>query len=215
MDIALSWLRSVLLGALGGLGAFALAGWLSGTPPSALPAGQPQAAAPALVRQARLPSPEVDATTRELARRFIAEAAGASLYGAQAASLVRARSADADVQNLAAVLLHSHEAAWPGLQELAQDRGIALPQAPTGEQRATLMLLHDVAEHTRAHLFVRKVGVEGTLSEIARFEAALGALAIADPSLRRWIEQTLPSLRQRAALSQRLLPQVAERRPMA
>ena len=215
MDIALSCLRSVLLGALGGLGAFALAGWLSGTPATALPSAKPHAAAPALVRQAKLPSPGVDATTRELARRFIAEAAGASLYGAQAATLMRTRSTDADVQSLAAVLVHSHEAAWPGLRDLAQHRGVPLPEGPTPEQRATLLLLRDVAEHTQAHLFVRKVGVEGTLSEIARFEAALDALALADPSLRGWIEQTLPALRHRAALSQRLLPQVAERRPMA
>jgi predicted outer membrane protein len=216
MDNALALLRSVLLGALGGLSAFALAGWLGWMPP--VPAAdRPQAAAQAhpVVRQAGWSVADTDAPASEAARRFISEAARGSLYDAQAARLMHACSADAAVQDLAARLLRNHEAAWPALRTLARHHGVALPEAPTTEQRETLALLRDVTEHTRAHLFVRQLGVETAHSEIARFEAALRALDGTDAPLRGWIEQTLPALRERAALSQRLLPRVAGRRPMA
>jgi hypothetical protein len=202
MDNALAVLRSALLGALGGLSAFALAGWLGWMPP--IPAAdRPQAAVlmHPVVRQAGWPAADARAPASEAARRFIAEAARGSLYDAQAARLMHACSADAAVQDLATTL--------------AQHHGVALPQAPTTEQRETLMLLRDVTEPTRAHLFVRQLGVETAQSEIARFEAALQALDGTDAPLRGWIEQTLPALRERAALSQRLLPRVAGRRPMA
>jgi predicted outer membrane protein len=218
MDIALSTLRSVLLGALGGLAAFAFALWL-GWMPAARPALPSLSAQPAALvhsggAQARLSKTDL-APASETARRFIVEAAGASLYDAQAALVVQARATDAAVQDLAALLLRDHALAWPALDTLARSCGVELPAVPTAAQRQTLALMRDVAEHTRAHLFVRHVGVESTLSEIARFEAALEVLDDADASLRGWIEQTLPALRERAALSQRLLPRVAERRPMA
>jgi hypothetical protein len=99
---------------------------------------------------------------------------------------------------------------------MADRSGVALPTQLTPEQHRTLRLLRDVADHTRADLFVRKVGVEAALTEIARYELALDVLRHdADTPLRGWIEQTLPTLRERVALSQRLLPRVAERRPMA
>lgn len=216
MDNALALLRSVLLGALGGLSAFALAGWLGWTPP--VPAAQrPQAAAllHPVARQAEWSAAGARAPASEAARRFIAEAARGSLYDAQAARLMNACSADAAVQDLASTLLRHHEAAWPALRTLAQHHGVALPAAPTTEQRETLALLRDVTEPTREHLFVRQFGVETARSEIARFEAALQALDGTEAPLRGWIEQTLPALRERVALSQRLLPRVAGRRPMA
>jgi predicted outer membrane protein len=202
---------------LGGLSAFALAAWVGWMPaaPRSAPAPHDDSLVQPIGRASGVAVPEPPDWPAEVARRFIVEAAGGSLYDAQAARLVHAGSADAAVQALAATLLHDHEAAWPALRALAQRHGVALPEVPTPEQRAVLALLRDVAEHTRAQLFVRHVGVEATLAEIARFEAALEALDDADAALRDWIEHTLPSLRERAARSQRLLPQVAGRRPMA
>jgi predicted outer membrane protein len=213
MDNALALLRSVLLGALGGLSAFALAGWLGWMAPVTAADGSQALALHPVVRQAGWSA--AGAPASEAARLFIAEAARGSLYDAQAARLMHACSADAAVQDLATTLLRHHEAAWPALRTLAQHHGVALPAAPTNEQRETLALLRDVTEQTREHLFVRQLGVETARSEIARFEAALQALDGTDAPLRGWIEQSLPALRERVALSQRLLPRVAGRRPMA
>lgn len=221
MDIAVSGLRSVLLGALGGLAALALAAWL-GIAPTLPPSATARADAALQAVARRIEVSAVDATlpARETARRFIVDAAAASLYDAQAARLVRERSDDAAVQALAASVLREHETRWGALTALAQRHGVALPAAPSPEQSETLALLRAVAGPARERLFVRRVGVDAALAAIERFEAtraALGALGDGDGdgSLHGWIEQTLPALRERAALSQRLLPQVAERRPMA
>jgi putative membrane protein len=219
MDLALSALRSVLLGALGGLAAYGLAAALGlGTPAPVPPAAASAGTAAALQPVAAAIDDGrnwPDGPSHEAARRFIVEAADAWLFDAQAARLVHRRSGDAAVQALAASLLRDHRAVWPALEAIASQRGVALPQAPSRVQRERLALLGSVAEHTGARLFVRHVGVDGALAEIARCERALALLDERDEALRGWIAQALPALRERAALAGRLAIEVSERRPMA
>lgn len=213
MNTAFGGLRSVLLGAVGGLAAYALAAALG-----LAPAQRHEQAVPRLWESALQPVADLEERVSHeavVARRFVAATAATALYDAQAARLMQERSRDERVRALAQAVLQQHERTWPALQALAAQHAQALPHEPGARQRAALALLAGAAEGRGERLFVGQFGLDATLAEIARLEAALQApLAREDAALQAWIGQSLAALHERAALARRLLPQ-AERRPMA
>jgi predicted outer membrane protein len=213
MNTAFGSLRSVLLGAFGGLAAYALAAALG-----LAPAQRPEQGLPRLWESALQPVADLEelAPHEAVARRFVAATAATALYDAQAARLMQQRSRDEAVRALAQAVLQQHERTWPALQALAAQHAQALPHEPGARQRAALALLAGAAEGRGERLFVRQFGLDATLAEIARLEATLQApLAREDAALRAWIGQSLAALHERAALARRLLPPQAARRPMA
>ncbi|MBC5784065.1 DUF4142 domain-containing protein [Ramlibacter sp. USB13] len=168
----------------------ALAGPAAAAVPSAeaeRPAAQPLAAVP-LVRG-------------DL--QFMLAAAHAAAAEVQAAHVVLQRSVDPHVRAYAGELIEDHAAARQRLGEIAQRKGVALPDTPTQQQAYDVATLRGLAGEKLDQVFLQRLGVEAHREALAR--AHREAIPVdRDEELARFAQDRLPALQQHLRKAQAL-----------
>jgi putative membrane protein len=133
--------------------------------------------------------------------RFLKDAAAASRFQADAARMALARSNAPVVRSLAATLLDQQAANGGELVRLLHQRGMAPPML-ANSQRKVLNRLTRLQGPRFDREFLAQVALKSQQGEVLEYEKA--AATIADPDLKAWIEQALPSLRYRLATAERM-----------
>ncbi|CAN5664663.1 hypothetical protein BH11PSE7_BH11PSE7_20270 [soil metagenome] len=134
-------------------------------------------------------------------RVFIKEAAETARFEVDASQLALQNAASPKLRDFAGRLVRDHKASGAGLLRLAHARGLTPPMM-TGAHRKTLNLL------SRAHgagfdrVYLEKVGLQSRRDSINGFEMA--GNQVRDAELKRWIDATLPMLREQLAQAQML-----------
>jgi putative membrane protein len=149
----------------------------------------------------RLPGAASQLTTT--GREFVLQAAVDGVYEVQAAQLALGRAVDPRVKSLADMLVTQHLQANGELDVLMQAKGMTVPPNLPPDKLAKLQQLAALPAGPAFDIeFVRMVGVQDHLADIALFERA-SADAV-DPDLRRWIGGTLPMLHAHLSAAQAL-----------
>lgn len=140
-------------------------------------------------------------TTAE--REFVLQAAANGVYEVQAAQLALGRATDPRVKAFADRLVTQHLQANGELNMLLRAKAMVVPPELPPDRVAKLQELAAFpAGAAFDHGFLRVVGVQDHLADIAAFERASGDAA--DPDLRAWIVRTLPTLRAHLSQAQSL-----------
>jgi putative membrane protein len=134
--------------------------------------------------------------------RFLKDAAAAGRFEFDAGKLALSRSNDARVRSLAATLVNHHGAAQPRLQQMLNVRSMAPPMY-SNDQRKALNRLAKLQGAKFDREWMETVGLRSQQDSIAVYEKA--AQSARDPSLRDWIEQTLPALRWQLQTAERIV----------
>lgn len=138
-------------------------------------------------------------TTAE--REFVLHAAVDGVYEVQAAQLAVSRAVDPRVRSFADRLATEHLQKNGELNVLMQAKGMTVPPNLPADKLAKLQQLAALPAGPAFDVeFVRMVGVQDHLADIALYERA-SADAV-DPDLRAWIGQTLPMLHAHLAAAQ-------------
>jgi predicted outer membrane protein len=135
--------------------------------------------------------------------RFLKDAAATSRFESEAAHLALARSSDAGVRSFAATLINHHASAGNELVHMLHARGMAPPML-ANDQRKTLNRLGKLQGAKFDREFMAEVGLRYQQDDVQYFEKA--RLVAAEPSLKGWIERSLPTLRYNLATAERLAP---------
>jgi putative membrane protein len=107
------------------------------------------------------------------------------------------------VRAFAETLAREHAQAHGELGGLMRSKGVAVPTALPAEKTTKLQRLASLKPSVDFDMgFVRVVGVEDHRAAISRFERAQREAR--DRELRRWIDKTLPRLRDHLAAAQKL-----------
>lgn len=162
--------------------------------PAPAPAPAPAVAAVPAV-PAPAPAPAAPATTLSTAdQEFVAIAAGAGMYEAEAARLAVGRARNAQVRSYAQMLLDHHTSHNGELARLVGTKGARITQTmpPALQQRLDALSRLAGAEFDRE--FIRLTGVQDHTSAVAAFDRA--RTSVNDADLRAFIERSLPVLRQ-------------------
>jgi putative membrane protein len=136
-------------------------------------------------------------------RNFIHEAAATGLYEVEGGQMAAGRASQPAVRAFGTMLVMQHRAAHGELQSVARASGITLPINVEADKRSKLDRLAQLSGPAFDREFVRVVGIADHEVAVARFTAA--GRDVRDPSLRAWIEKTLPTL-QRHLQEARQLP---------
>jgi putative membrane protein len=140
-------------------------------------------------------------TTAE--REFVLHAAVDGVYEVQAAQLAVSRAVDPRVRSFAQMLVNQHLQKNGELNVLMQAKGMTVPPELPQDKVAKLQQLAALPAGPAFDVeFVRMVGVQDHLADIALYERA-SADAV-DPDLRAWIGRTLPMLHAHLAAAQSL-----------
>jgi putative membrane protein len=140
-------------------------------------------------------------TTAE--REFVLHAAVDGVYEVQAAQLAVSRAVAPRVRSLADMLATQHLQKNGELTVLMQAKGMTVPPNLPADKLAKLQQLGALPAGPAFDVeFVRMVGVQDHLADIALYERA-SADAV-DPDLRAWIGRTLPMLHAHLAAAQSL-----------
>lgn len=134
-------------------------------------------------------------------QRFLKDAAATSRFQADAARIALKRSTTPVVRSLAAGLLDQQLGDGEPLLRLLHQRSLA-PSMLANTQRKTLNRLARLQGRAFDREFLVQVALRSRRDELLDYERA--ATAIADPALKAWIEQRLPTLRYRLATAERV-----------
>ena len=134
---------------------------------------------------------------------FALYAASAGLAEIEGAQLVLKTTRRNEVRQYAEKLIREHQKSLDGLRRIVAPRGIALPAASTGRHADLVTKLGGVAGADRDEAFLTRFGVDAHKETIALFErhAAEGK----DPELKRYAQQTLPTLREHMTEAHKLI----------
>ena len=125
-------------------------------------------------------------------RSFINEAAGVGLYEVEGGQMAAAKGMQPAVRAFGTMLVAQHRAAHGELQAVARANGITLPINVEADKRSKLDRLAQLTGTAFDREFVRVVGIADHEAAVARFTAA--GRDVRDPSLKAWIDKTLPAL---------------------
>ena len=135
-------------------------------------------------------------------RRLVIEVAAGMVYPLEAARLAEQRTQHPQVLAYAALLVKEHTAAFDELQQLARERGLAVPEVPLPDQRRAVDALQSLTGEAFDQRFVQQIGVRQHEAVVGLCET-LAARAV-DAGLRGWAARQLPMLRQHLAAARRL-----------
>ncbi|MBA3772178.1 MAG: DUF4142 domain-containing protein [Ramlibacter sp.] len=142
-------------------------------------------------------------------RRFLKDATAASRFQTEASRLAMAKSGNARVRSLAALLLNHHTEATSHLLHMLHVRGMAPPMLENNQRKALNRLVKlQGAKFDRA--FMEELGLKLQQQDVQQYERA--SVAVRDPLLKSWIDQSLPALRHHLATAERTVP--ADTRPV-
>lgn len=132
--------------------------------------------------------------------RFLKDSAAASRFGHDAARMALARSGNANVRSLAAMLVNHYGASQATLEQMLRVRNMAPPML-ANDQRKSLNRLAKLQGAKFDREWMETVGLQAQQDGVAAFERA-GAV-VRDPQLRGWIARTLPAMRYQLATAER------------
>jgi putative membrane protein len=170
------------------------------TPDAPLPAPRPVVRLPVFAASSAAGAKPLSAQQRD-ERRFLKEAAASERFQADAARTALARSATPSVRSLATSLLAQQHPHGDELVRLLHQRAMAPPML-ANEQRRILNRLAKLQGHGFDREFLRQVALKSQQDEVRLYERAAGVTA--DPTLRAWIEHSLPDLKYRLADAERI-----------
>lgn len=145
------------------------------------------------------PLAAVPATSREV--EFMLQAARTNLAEIAAGHLGMQRGNDLSVRQYAQRLVQEHTVLQARLQEIAQARGIALPQLPSRHQRYVLDGLKPLSGETFDLAFLDRVGLD-MHAEAIRMYRLLTQVKGVRPDLRTYALEALPILQVHLDLAQ-------------
>ena len=125
-------------------------------------------------------------------RSFINEAAGIGLYEVEGGQMAAAKGTQPAVRAFGTMLVAQHRAAYGELQAVARANGITLPINVEADKRSKLDRLAQLSGAAFDREFVQTVGITDHEAAVARFTAV--GRDVRDPSLKAWIDKTLPAL---------------------
>lgn len=160
------------------------------------PVGGPPAAPSAVVNA-------VVSTLDTAESAFMQEIASNWLYEIEVSRLAASRSLDPRVRSYAELLARQHAQANGELGGLMRAKGLPVPVALPADKAAKLRQLASLRPSAEFDAgYVRVLGIEDHRAAIGRFERA--QREVRDRDLRRWIDKTLPRLREQLATAQKL-----------
>jgi putative membrane protein len=163
--------------------------------PDGVPRPQPKPSAaprPGTFAAASIPNVKRMSAEQREERYFLREAAAAGRFESEASRLALAKSQDPRVRAYATALIEHHTAAGTALQYMLQGRGMAPPMIGNAE-RKTLNRLAKLNGKKFDREYIEQVGLKHYPDDVQLYESA--ALSVADPMLKAWISNTLPTLR--------------------
>ena len=164
---------------------------------------KPQAPRPAFFAAAAAVNLKPMAAEQREERRFLKDAAAASRFQSEASRLALGKSNDAGVRSFAATLINHHAAVTTTLQHMLHMRGMAPPMLDN-EQRKTLNRLAKIHGHKFDREFMEEIGLKNQQLDVELYEKA--SLVVKDPTLKAWIDRTVPTARDHLATAQRATP---------
>jgi putative membrane protein len=140
-------------------------------------------------------------------REFATQAAGSGLYEVAASRLAAQRAVDVQVKEYAQMMVTHHSASNDQLMALFKVKNFQPPAGLPADKQAKLTRLQGLSGAEFDREYVRVVGVEDHTAAIALFDRATRETA--DPDLKRWFAQTLPTLRTHLQAAQVLAGRMA------
>ena len=134
---------------------------------------------------------------------FALFAASSGLAEIEGARLTLRSSKSADVRDYAQKLMREHARSGDELRRIVAPHGLSLPTAPTGRHADLVTKLSGVSVQDLDEAFLLRFGVDAHKETIALFERHV--VEAKDPQLRRYAEQTLPTLREHVSAAHKLL----------
>jgi putative membrane protein len=159
------------------------------------------AAALGLAACSTTPAPAVPPLA-EADRAFMLEAARSALFAINAGKVVEQLTANAPLKAYAAQTVKDRQAADAELRQLADARGLALPEASAPEQQAPVEAMKALPPSELDQRYVQQVAMAALQADLALHQGM--AARARDPALRAWAMRTLAVLREHQAAAQRL-----------
>jgi putative membrane protein len=151
------------------------------------------------------PSAKADAGTKEKLshadKEFIEDAAKGGMFEVQSGKLAEQKAKDEAVKSFAQRIVQDHTKANDELQQIAQAKGVKMPDKEKWMQRHEMSKLQKLtgADFDREYA---QHSVKDHEKDIKDFEKA--ASKVKDPDLKAWAEKQLPVLREHLAMAQKL-----------
>lgn len=134
---------------------------------------------------------------------FALFAASSGLAEIEGARIVLKASKSGDVREYAQRLIREHAQSGEALRRIVAPHGLSLPSAPTGRHADLVTKLSGVSAQDVDEAFLLRFGVDAHKENIALFERHMAEGK--DPQLRRYAEQTLPTVRAHMSAAHKLL----------
>ena len=129
---------------------------------------------------------------------FIKEAAEANLAEIQLGKLAEQKGQNDQIKKLAQVLVRHHTEANEKLQQLAQTKGVQWPGKPPQRAEKDLKHLEKLSGSQFDQMFAEHA-IQDHTRDIKKYEKAEGK--IQDPTLKDYVQTTLPKLQEHLKLS--------------
>jgi putative membrane protein len=134
-------------------------------------------------------------------REFIEDAAKGGMFEVQSGQLAQKKASDPAVKEFANKLVQDHTKANDELKQIAQAKGVNLPDKEKWGERREMSKLDKLSGAAFDREFAMR-SVKDHEKDIKDFEKA--ASKVKDPELKSWAEKQLPVLREHLAMAQKL-----------
>lgn len=139
---------------------------------------------------------ETDAGSASLSesdRTFMMTAAQSDLLEQKAAKLATEKAQSGEVKEFAQMLATDHMASSQQLKQLAQSKGVQLPESLDASHQAKVQMLESASGTSFDSMFARDIGVAAHEQAVNLFEQASNS---PDAEIRSFAQAQLPALRQ-------------------
>jgi putative membrane protein len=134
-------------------------------------------------------------------RKFIEDAAKGGMFEVQSGQLAQQKASDPAVKEFANRLVQDHTKANDELKQIAQAKGVQMPDKEKWGERREIGKLDKLSGAAFDHEFAMR-SVSDHQKDIQEFEKA--ASKVKDPDVKAWAEKQLPVLREHLAMAQKL-----------
>jgi putative membrane protein len=132
---------------------------------------------------------------------FVTNAAETDMLEIQAGQLAVDKAQSADVKKFAGMLVKDHGNASKELQQIAQNKGVEIPQTLSPDKQQSLEKLQGMSGMEFDKAFSQEM-VSGHQKAVQMFEQA--AQSAQDPEIKAYAEEKLPTLREHLKMAQAL-----------
>lgn len=158
----------------------------------------PEPGATATITPTTTPAASPTGNLSSFDQEFMANAARGGMMEVQLGNMAAQKASSNDVKKFGQRLATDHSKANQTLQQLASNLNVTLPQELKPEQQQEVSRLQDASgkEFDREYMSLM---LKDITKEISEFERAANEATNAD--LKRWVSQTLPTLREHLQLA--------------